>query len=36
MLFGGLVSTSNLLDAAEVTVETDVPLIWTTEFLDEP
>lgn len=35
MRFGGLVSSSNLLDAPLITVETDVALIWTTEFKDK-
>ena len=32
MRFGGLVSTSNLLEADEVHVESDADLIWTTQL----
>jgi uncharacterized membrane protein YgcG len=34
MRFGGLVSTSNLLEADEVHVESDADLIWTTQLHD--
>lgn len=34
MTFGGLLSTSNIVDADEVAVSTDVPLVWTTEVDD--
>ena len=34
MRFGGLVSTSNLLEAEEVHVESDADLIWTTQLHD--
>lgn len=32
MAFGGLVSSSNVIDNDEITVTTDGPLLWTTEF----
>lgn len=32
MCFGGLVSTSNLIEADEVEVESDVDLVWTTQL----
>lgn len=34
MAFGGLISTSNRLEAGEVWVETDQPLVWTTQVDD--
>ena len=32
MRFGGMVSTSNALEADEVLVETDTDLVWTTRL----
>jgi thiamine pyrophosphokinase len=36
MRVGGLVSTSNILDSDELTVETDNELLWTTQLRDSP
>jgi thiamine pyrophosphokinase len=36
MRIGGLVSTSNLIEADEVAVETDADLVWTTELREGP
>lgn len=33
MQFGGLVSSSNMIEADEVHVETDADLVWTTRLL---
>ena len=35
MRFGGLVSTSNIIEGEEVWVETDADLIWTAELREE-
>ncbi|CAO3597598.1 unnamed protein product [Absidia cylindrospora] len=32
--FGGMVSTSNLIDSDLIEIETDAPLVWTTEIKD--
>ncbi len=32
---GGLQSTSNIVDADQVTVDTDAPLLWTIELREE-
>ena len=36
MEWGGLISTCNKLAADTVTVETDAPLLWTTEVQEPP
>ena len=36
MQFGGLISTSNTLVSDTVHVQSDLPLLWTTEFDDRP
>jgi Thiamin pyrophosphokinase, vitamin B1 binding domain len=36
MQFGGLISTSNTLVSETVHVQSDLPLLWTTEFDDKP
>ena len=36
MAFGGLISTSNIMVEDTVHVDTDLPLLWTTEFDDRP
>lgn len=36
MQIGGLISTSNIIEGNEIQVESDVDLVWTTEFRDQP
>lgn len=36
MRFGGLISTSNIMVSDTVHVQSDLPLLWTTEFDDRP
>lgn len=36
MAFGGLISTSNLMVEDAVHVQSNQPLLWTTEFDDQP
>lgn len=36
MTFGGLISTSNIMVDDTVHVQSDLPLLWTTEFDDRP
>lgn len=36
MRFGGLVSTSNIIDADQIEVESDSDLLWTTELNEDP
>jgi hypothetical protein len=35
MEVGGLISTSNIMDADEISVESDSDLIWTVEYDDD-